>query len=698
MFAGFESFSITTETVPAVTIFGRLRRNAGSRLPPILFLHGFPQSHHIWEQVSAQLVSTYTVVLMDLRGYGASSKPGKVQHYAKSAMARDCIRVMDALGLGGGFFVCGHDRGARVAHKLCVDFAARVRRALLLDVCPTLAMYASTDHRLAAAYFHWFFLIQPEPLPEAMISGCARRFGEFCLGIEREQDRAAFGAGCLEYYLAMLESPETVHAMCQDYRASATLDLDEAREDLARGRLVCCPLRVLWAGQGVIETCFDPLREWRAVTADGCHATLVVVTHLASWSCSQVMQRHNGHTSAAPAGESGKHHPTTTSVLCINRKSLELHIAGSSPLRIAIMQGETKIITCAGTSYEIGFAHGSGAAAEIHGNIAIYVDFFQDRAKISWAQARERASAYLPLLSAKYPEILDEMRGIADGAGQGLTMPDILTLNTRSELGLTNVADGCTCLSQQGPDGRIFLAQNWDWLPVHLVVLHIVPATSPLQLQFMSEAGLVGKIGLNSAGVGTLLNGILAGALSTARLPIHVLLRRVLQFAASFAEALAVMDAYGLASTCNIVVADAQGRAASVECSPRGNAVIPLQGEPFPSVGHTNHLYAIDSRFGVVDYPEHNSFTRLARLRELTMLDRENGVPPSFDSIRMRLCDRQGAPYSICLDGPSDQDVGLDRVTTVSTIIMELSRGVVQLTVGRPCDSPPVIEWEMSVE
>ncbi|KGQ04698.1 Fluoroacetate dehalogenase [Beauveria bassiana D1-5] len=278
MFEGFESFSITTETDPVViNIFGRIKKSPDSPLPPLLLLHGFPQSHHIWHEVTRQLGQSccYSIVLIDLRGYGSSSKPDKVHHYAKSAMARDCVTVMDSLGFTDQFFVCGHDRGARVAHKLCVDFPARVQRALLLDICPTLAMYTSSSsssssgQQLAASYFHWFFLIQPEPLPEKMISGCARVFGEFCLGIEDEKDRASFDETCLEHYLSALERPDAVHFMCQDYRASATLDLDEARDDLSRGRLIQCPSRVLWAGQGVMGKYFDPLEEWRAVADDG---------------------------------------------------------------------------------------------------------------------------------------------------------------------------------------------------------------------------------------------------------------------------------------------------------------------------------------------------------------------------------------------------------------------------------------------
>lgn len=270
MFDTFESFTITTATAPNIEIFGRVSRNADSQLPPILMLHGFPQSHHIWHKVTEQLVQRYSVVLIDIRGYGASSKPSELHHYAKSAMAKDCIGVMDSLGFTDQFFVCGHDRGARVAHKLCVDFPSRVQSALLLDICPTLAMYNATDQKFASAYFHWFFLTQPEPLPETMINGCPRHFGEFCLGVaDGGKNQGTFNQTCLDYYMSMMEDPETVHAMCQDYRAGATLDLDEARDDLSKGRLIRCPLRVLWGDQGVIEKCFDALQEWRAVTAEG---------------------------------------------------------------------------------------------------------------------------------------------------------------------------------------------------------------------------------------------------------------------------------------------------------------------------------------------------------------------------------------------------------------------------------------------
>lgn len=266
MFNGFETFTVTSQDQPKVEVNG-LKSTPSSPLPPLLLVHGYPQSYHIWHRVVPHLTSQYTVILMDLRGYGASSKPDELACYAKSAMARDCIAVMDHLGFDA-FYVCAHDRGARVTHKLCVDHPARVKAAILLDICPTLAMFTKTDFDFAKAYFHWFFFIQKEPLPETLISAAPRRFGELFMGGRQPEQRGIFDEACFEYYMSVLEDPMAVHAMCQDYRASATLDLEEARADLEAGRLVECPLKVIWGKAGVIEKCFDAVEEWRAVSKD----------------------------------------------------------------------------------------------------------------------------------------------------------------------------------------------------------------------------------------------------------------------------------------------------------------------------------------------------------------------------------------------------------------------------------------------
>ncbi|KAI5919207.1 Alpha/Beta hydrolase protein [Camillea tinctor] len=265
MFDGFEEFAVKVESDPEVTIHGRRSTGLSCNLPPLLLLHGFPQSLHIWHRIAPQLIHNYAVVMLDLRGYGGSSKPAHISAYAKSAMARDCVAVMNFLGFES-FFVCAHDRGARVAHKLCADHPERVRKAIFLDICPTLAMYTTTNIEFPRAYFHWFFLIQKEPLPESMISANPRRFVELFVGGRQEGGLQIFDQECLEYYIKILECPEAVHAMCQDYRASATLDLDEARDDLSQGKLIRCPLMILWAKRGVIEKCFDAVTEWREVT------------------------------------------------------------------------------------------------------------------------------------------------------------------------------------------------------------------------------------------------------------------------------------------------------------------------------------------------------------------------------------------------------------------------------------------------
>ncbi|PQK08076.1 hypothetical protein BB8028_0001g01550 [Beauveria bassiana] len=271
MFEGFTPFTVQTESQPdTVSISGLKSDNSIATLPTLLLLHGFPQNHQIWSRVARLLTGKYNMVAMDLRGYGASSKPESVAAYAKSAMARDCVAVMDALGYNtGGFFVCAHDRGARVAHKLCVDYPARVQKMMLLDVCPTLAMYSKTNMEFATAYFHWFFLIQPEPFPEMLIAARPQEFAQKFMGSRQVQGLTIFDSLAFDSYVQALGDAATIHAMCQDYRASASLDLDEARDDVAHGKLIRCPLKVFWGEHGVIEKCFNAVQEWQAVTAEG---------------------------------------------------------------------------------------------------------------------------------------------------------------------------------------------------------------------------------------------------------------------------------------------------------------------------------------------------------------------------------------------------------------------------------------------
>ncbi|KAM0350495.1 hypothetical protein ACHAPU_002974 [Fusarium lateritium] len=268
MFDNFESFTITTKSNPDVTING-LKSQASPSKPALLLIHGFPQTLHIWHRVAPRVLDKYNLVLIDIRGYGKSAKPDGVSAYAKSAMARDCIDVMDALGHDGPFFVCAHDRGARVAHKLAVDYPDRVRKFILLDICPTLAMYTKTNFDFAKAYFHWFFLIQKEPLPETLITARPKELAEMFMGGRQGDGLDIFEPECFDIYAKSLADRDTVHAMCNDYRASATLDLEEAREDLKNGRKIRSPLLVLWGKHGVIERGFDAVQEWKDVTEDG---------------------------------------------------------------------------------------------------------------------------------------------------------------------------------------------------------------------------------------------------------------------------------------------------------------------------------------------------------------------------------------------------------------------------------------------
>lgn len=232
--------------------------------PPLLLLHGFPQTHAIWHRVAEPLRQRYTLVMPDLRGYGDSDKPtGPADHsaYSKRAMARDLRELMAGLGFER-FHVCGHDRGGRVAHRLALDHADAVRALVLLDISPTLTMYERTTMEFARRYYHWFFLIQPAPLPEQLIGAAPSFYLRAKLGGWGSEGLTLFDERALAEYERCFADPAAIHAMCEDYRAAASIDLDHDRADAARR--IECPVRVLWGERGVVHRLFTPLADWQA--------------------------------------------------------------------------------------------------------------------------------------------------------------------------------------------------------------------------------------------------------------------------------------------------------------------------------------------------------------------------------------------------------------------------------------------------
>ena len=267
----FSGFETRVFDVNGVAIHARVSTVAPgeSPRPALLLLHGFPQSHVMWHRVARLLADRFLLVMPDLRGYGDSSKsPGLPDHsnYSKRNMAQDMVAVMDALRIDH-FYLCGHDRGARVAHRLALDHPQAVSRLMLLDIAPTLSMYEGTTEAFACAYWHWFFLIQPAPMPERAIEADPAAWVLEGMG-SRHAGLKAFTPAALAEYQRCLAIPGSATAVCEDYRASATIDLDHDRADRSAGKRVNAPLRVLWGAHGTVGKCFDVLALWRAVATE----------------------------------------------------------------------------------------------------------------------------------------------------------------------------------------------------------------------------------------------------------------------------------------------------------------------------------------------------------------------------------------------------------------------------------------------
>ncbi len=241
----------------------------GGQGPPLLLLHGYPQTHAMWHRIAPALAQTHTVVCADLRGYGDSGKPDSdAAHaaYSKRAMAADMVELMRTLGFPR-FRLAGHDRGGRVAHRLCIDHPEAVEQVAVLDISPTRLMYGRTDRAFATAYYHWFFLIQPFDLPEKLIGAdplyyLRKKTGGWGSAAD------IFDVRAFAEYERCFAHPATIHATCEDYRAAASIDLEHDGADVAAGRKVHCPLLVLWGENGVVHRYFDPVNDWRTVATD----------------------------------------------------------------------------------------------------------------------------------------------------------------------------------------------------------------------------------------------------------------------------------------------------------------------------------------------------------------------------------------------------------------------------------------------
>jgi haloacetate dehalogenase len=262
LFPGFEARYFHTR---GAEIFARL----GGEGPPLLLLHGYPQTHAMWHLLAPALAKSFSLVIPDSRGYGSSSIPGdNANHfsYSKRAMGQDVCDIMDALG-HKQFLVCGHDRGGRVAYRLALDEPSRVSKLAVLDIVPTYDMWHRLTPALAMKTFHWTFLAQSAPWPERMIGADPIAWLEEKIG-SWNGSGAVFATGALAHYRAFFVQPERLHATCEDYRAGATYDLKADEEDREAGRKIACPTLALWGAAGIPGKTDGPLVIWQTWCTD----------------------------------------------------------------------------------------------------------------------------------------------------------------------------------------------------------------------------------------------------------------------------------------------------------------------------------------------------------------------------------------------------------------------------------------------
>jgi len=263
-------------SVNGTHIYALARPNEGK--PGLLLLHGYPQTHAIWHKLVPLLAGDFALVLPDLRGYGNSAKPPSLPdavNQSKRAMAQDMVELMASLG-HEKFYLVGHDRGARVAHRLCLDHPPSVLRVCLMDIAPTLTTYALTNRAMATAYFHWFFLIQPAPLPERLIGADPQFWLRGCLSRWSVGNDGAFASEAVAQYVRCFSDPEAIRASCDDYRAAAGIDLRHDEADATRR--ITAPLLVLWGAKGFVGTNYDLMSLWRE-KANDLHGASIACGH-----------------------------------------------------------------------------------------------------------------------------------------------------------------------------------------------------------------------------------------------------------------------------------------------------------------------------------------------------------------------------------------------------------------------------------
>jgi haloacetate dehalogenase len=256
----FEGFRQERLEVGEIAIKARI----GGSGPPLLLLHGYPQTHVMWHKVAPVLAERFTVVCADLRGYGDSDRPPsdpRHEVYCKRTTAGDMVGLMRTLGFER-FCLAGHDRGGRVGHRLALDHPQRLERLAVLDIVPTRTVFRATNKAIATAYYHWFFLIQPYDLPERLIGHDPVYYLHGALGAWSGSGLRDFAGEALAEYERCFRDPEVIHASCEDYRSAATIDLEHDEADLIERR-IACPLLALWGRHGLMERHFDVLDSWR---------------------------------------------------------------------------------------------------------------------------------------------------------------------------------------------------------------------------------------------------------------------------------------------------------------------------------------------------------------------------------------------------------------------------------------------------